>query len=136
MPTPGEILWYKDFEFKDRSKNDKLFVVLNTAEGQNPCLVLKTTSQPKRYSSVKRGCNPDEKVFFVPTEWENCFDLDTYIQLPQIFELSADELIRESWAKRINAIGSLSSNCFSQLRNCLKNFKEDISPVHWKLIFK
>ena len=137
MPQPGEILQYRDYEFEDGSKADKLFVVLNVAENINlPCLVLKTTSQPKRYEGVKQGCNPQKRVFFVPAGWQSCFELDTYIQLPQILEISTEELLRGVFSKNIRIANSLSADCFAQLKNCLKRFKEDISPYHWNLIFK
>jgi hypothetical protein len=80
MPQPGDIICYKDFQFEDGTKREKLFVVLNAADGDTPCLVLKTTSQEKRYYNSQQGCNPDKKVFFVPTSWQACFSKDTYIQ--------------------------------------------------------
>ena len=135
MPQPGEIFCYKNYQFEDGSGNDKLFVILNTVDSNTPCLVLKTTSQSKRYAGVRQGCNSPKGVFFVPTDWERCFKFDTYIQLPQIIEISAEELLRGTLSKRISMISSLSANCLTQLKNCLKQFKEDISPQHWRLIF-
>lgn len=136
MPQPGEILRYINYVFEDGSEGDKLFVVLNAADINVPSLVLKTTSQSKRYESAEQGCNPQKKVFFIPTDWEKCFKLDTYIQLPQIFEISTEELLKGALSKNIRALNSLSADCFEQLKNCLKQFKEDVSPYHWKLIFK
>lgn len=136
MPQHGEIFCYKDYQFEDGSKNDKLFVILNTVDSNTPCLVLKTTSQSKRYAGVRQGCNSPKRVFFVPTDWERCFKFDTYIQLPQIIEFSIAELLQGGLSDRIYRVNSLSSNCFAQLRNCLKQFKKDLSERHWKLIFK
>ena len=74
---------------------------------------------------------------FVPIDWENCFDIDTYIQLPQIIEFPALELLDGGFvSKNISVINSLSSLCLSQLKNCLKQFRDDVSEQHWKLIFK
>lgn len=133
MPNPGEIILYKNYEFEDKSKANKLFVVLNS----DPCLVLKTTSQSKRYSGVSRGCNEAKKVFFAPTYWQSCFAVDTYIQLPEIFELSTEELLDGSLGKKeINILKNpISDDCLPQLKNCLKKFKEDISEQHWKFIY-
>lgn len=136
MPQPGEILFYTDYVFEDGSKGDKLFVVLNVADIKSPCLVLKTTSQSERYEGVGKGCDPKKKVFFVPRDWENCFELDTYIQLPEIIPISTEELLKGALSKNIRVINCLSADCFAQLKNCLKQFKEDISPHNWKLIFK
>jgi len=136
MPYPGQILFYKDFEFEDHSKKDKLFVVLNDADKDSVCLVLKTTSQSRRYEGVEKGCNPQKKVFFVPTDWEQCFKVDTYIQLPQIIPIPTDKLLVGDISGKIYVSSSLTVQCFKLLKNCLKQFRDDISAQHWKLIFK
>ena len=136
MPQPGQILYYKDYEFDDHSKRDKLFVVLNDTDRNSVCLVLKTTSKSRHYEGVGKGCNPQRKVFFVPTDWEQCFNSDTYIQLPNIIEIATDKLLVGDISRKIYVSSSLSVECFKLLKNCLKQFKEDISPQHWKLIFK
>lgn len=136
MPQAGEILDYSDYVFEDGSKGDKLFIVLNAADTDLPSLVLKTTSQSRRYEGVVQGCNPQKRVFFVPADWGRCFELDTYIQLPEILEISTEELLQGALRKKIRIIGSLSVDCFAQLKNCLKRFKEDVSLQHWKLIFQ
>ncbi len=106
MPKAGDILLYKDFKFEDGTSKDKLFVVLSDIQNVTVCLMLKTTSQTKRYANAKEGCNPILKVFFIPLDWKIGFPKDTYVQLPQIIQL-----------------------------NCLKQFKDDIAEVHWKMIF-
>jgi hypothetical protein len=136
MPQPGQILYYKDYEFDNHSRRDKLFVVLNDTDRNSVCLVLKTTSKSRRYEGVGKGCNPQKKVFFVPTGWEQCFTLDTYIQLPEIIEITTDKLLVGEISRKIYVSSSLSIECFKLLKNCLKQFKKDISPQHWKLIFK
>jgi hypothetical protein len=136
MPQPGQILCYKDYEFDDHSKKEKLFVVLNDTDRNSVCLVLKTTSKSRRYEGVGKGCNPQKKVFFVPTGWEQCFTLDTYIQLPEITEIATETLLVGEISRKIYVSSSLSIECFKLLKNCLKQFKEDISPQHQKLIFK
>ena len=136
MPQPGQILFYKDYEFDDHSKRDKLFVVLNDTDRDSVCLVLKTTSQSKRYKGVEKGCNPQRKVFFVPTDWEQCFKLDTYIQLPEIIQIATDELLVGDISGRIYVSSSLSVEGFRLLKNCLKQFKRDISQQNQERIFK
>lgn len=136
MPLPGQILWYKDFEFEDQSKKDKLFVVLNNTEANPTCLVLKTTSQAKRYEGVDKGCNPEKNVFYVPNDWEHCFKVNTFIQLPQIFPVSVDTLLVGEISRKIFVTGSLSVECWDLLKNCLRRFKDDIAEDHWKMIFR
>ena len=136
MPQPGQILWHKDFEFEDGSKKDKYLVVLNDSDRDSVCLVLKTTSQSRYYKGVEKGCNPQKKVFFVPIGWEQCFKVDTYIQLPEIFEIPTEKLLAGDISGKIRVTSSLTIKCFKLLKNCLKQFKDDISAQHWKLIFK
>lgn len=136
QPSPGQILFYKDFEFEDHSKRDKFFVVLNDADRDSVCLVLKTTSQSRHYRNVEKGCNPKRKVFFVPIGWQQCFKVDTYIQLPQIIQITTDALLVGDISRKIFISGSLIPECFTLLKNCLKQFRDDISTQHWKLIFK
>lgn len=136
MPQPGQILCFKDFEFEDGSKKDKLLVVLSDSDRDSVCLVLKTTSQSKHYQGVVRGCNPEKKAFFVPTNWEQCFTSDTYIQLPKIIEIPTEKLLAGDISSKIRVTSSLTIECFKLLKNCLKQFKDDISLQHWKSIFK
>lgn len=135
MPAPGDILFYKDFKFEDGTTADKLFVILTATTSTTPYLALKTTSQSRRYEGVNQGCNSKKKVFFSPVSWQPCFDVDTYIQLPQIFEFSVADIIKAGIDKQIDIKRSLSQDCLAQLKNCLKPFKNDISPRHWKMIF-
>ena len=136
MPYLGQILCYRNFEFENGSKKDKLFVALNDSDKDLVCLALKTTSQSKHYEGAQQGCNPQKKAFFVPAGWQHCFTVDTYIQLPQIFQITADELLVGGISSRITISSSLTPECFALLKSCLKQFKNDISLQHWKLIFK
>lgn len=135
-PQLGQVLFYENFQFENGSKGDKLFVILYVADINSPCLVLKTTSQSKRYAGSKEGCDSQKKVFFVPKDWRECFPLDTYIQLPQIIEIESAEVFAGTLAKRMRLKNALSADCFAKLKNCLKQFKGDISLQHWKLIFQ
>ena len=123
-----------NYQFDDGPTKDKLFVILHVADINSPCLVLKTTSQPKRYTGCQEGCDPQKRVFFVPSTWKECFPIDTYIQLPQIIEMPSAEIFAGTLSKRLRLMSSLSIDCFKQLKNCLKKFKEDISFQHWRLI--
>jgi len=136
MPGSGDILCDDKFKFTDGSIGKKLFVVLNDAEPPDPWLVVKTTSQSKRYQNVKAGCNVDRRVFYITTSTHQVFKLDTYIQLDEIFEYTATQFISRTWKKEITPIGPLSPTTFSQLKNCLKKLREDISDKHYNLIFK
>jgi len=136
MPQAGQILYYQDFEFPDdHSKKDKLLVILNNADEDAVCLVLKTTSQSRRYEGAQKGCNPQKGVFFVPLGWEQCFRVDTYIQLPQIFEIPTETLMVGDISGKVRVTSSLTVDCFKLLKDCLKRFKKDISEQHFTLVF-
>jgi hypothetical protein len=133
MPRSRDVLFYKEFEFEDGGKSDKLFIVLCS---HSYCLVLKTTSNSKFYKGVKEGCNPQQRVFFIPLRKKEFFQLDTYVQLPQLYEISIPELIKGGLSKKIIIHESvLSSECLELIRNCLKHFKDDITPEHWEQLF-
>lgn len=136
MPQPGDIFIVKDFTFDDGSQRDKWFVVLNTSDLEKPCIVLKTTSNPKRYQGCVKGCNKNLRCFFTPVTWQTCFKLDTYIQLPQIFEFTAETLLKDNLAGKIEFLPSLTVDCLAQLKSCLAFYKDDIAQVHWDLIYK
>ena len=137
MPVPGQILHYKNFEFPDdHSKKNKLFVVLNDTDKHSICLVLKTTSQSGRYEGADKGCNPHKRAFFVPINWEHCFKVNTYIQLPQIIPILSDTLLVGDISGKISITGSLSVECRELLWSCLRIFKSDISEEHWNIIFR
>ena len=136
QPQPGQVLFYENYPFEDGTAKDKLFVILYVADINSPCLVLKTTSQSKRYKGCQEGCDPQKRVFFVPLTWRECFPLDTYIQLPQIIEIPSAEIFAGTLSKRMRLRNTLSIERVKQLKNCLKKFKEDISLQHWKLIYQ
>lgn len=134
MPKPGDVLVIRDFVFEDETKRDKWFVVLNSADIDHPCLALKTTSVNKRYHDCIKGCNKNHKCFYAPVSWQSCFEKDTFIQLPEIFEFQADVLLRNGLQKRIEYRPPLTQDCFNMLKSCLAGFKDDISQHHWNLI--
>ena len=134
MPKSGDVLFYKDFEYKDGGKSDKLFIVLCS---ESYCLALKTTSdKPGFYRGAKEGCNPQRKVFLIPKEKKEGFPLDTYVQFPQLIEISISELLKGGISKKIEIMNQpISSKCLQLILDCLKYFKDDIAPEHWEQIF-
>lgn len=137
MPNPGEIFIFKNYRFDDGSYRDKWFIVLNSPDLEKPCLVLITTSKSNRYTGCVKGCNKHLRCFFAPTAWQACFKVDTYIQLPKIFEFPLSDLLKDGLSGRIEQIPSpLTHDCSSQLLSCLTGYKDDISQFHWDLIYK
>ena len=56
--------------------------------------------------------------------------------MPEIIQIATDELLVGDISGRIYVSSSLSVECLKLLKNCLKQFKEEISAEHRELIFK
>ncbi|MCB1144055.1 MAG: hypothetical protein KDK54_17530 [Leptospiraceae bacterium] len=86
MPLVGEIFFDKGFVFSDGDVGQKLFVVIYANPSLDLYLVLKTTSQQKRYPTVNSiGCHSKKLVYFLPSTIYKSLDRDTFIQLGEIF---------------------------------------------------
>ena len=136
MPQAGQIISWPKYRFPEGNIRDKLFVVLNESlKDSDPCLLLLTTSQEKLYRYYHSGCNYDIKVFYVPTEWGECFPQPTFVKLPFIIEKTCMEL----WEQYENGVKpwkrKLTADCMNNLKGCLKLFQKDIQPRHYSLIF-
>ena len=136
MTNPGDVILYKNYQFEDGSSRDKLFVVLNNPDASCPCLVLKTTSQQKRYNGVTEGCNTGrKKTFYIPAAWNECFKIDTFVQFPIIIELPIGSMMSAAMAKNVMQIDTLSEKCLALLMSCLKKYKDDIAERHLVMLF-
>ena len=89
--TPGSILHDKNFKFRDGTTGNKLLVVLNDGAG-GLCIVLKTTSQEKGKKRTL-GCHLYDRPpnFFIP-QGRSWFDLDTWVELNNFFEIDTQSL--------------------------------------------
>ncbi|MDP8240482.1 MAG: hypothetical protein P9X24_15430 [Candidatus Hatepunaea meridiana] len=137
MFAPADVIRYEDYEFWNpvtcmlEAKVTKLFIVLHP----EPCLVLKTTSQDRRYLGARPGCRQDLKTLMISGGQESSFPLDTYVQLPQIITLPKENLDVRIQDGRIVASRKLSDACFRLVKLCLKQFKRDIAPAYWQPLF-
>ena len=132
MPLAGQILHHKDFVFRDGATGNKYLIVLNTCENDQTCLVLKTTSQSKHYPSVTPGCNSCQRVFCIYQECEQDFPKDTYVQMDYIYPVNVEEQLEKH---QISFTGHLTPQCFTSLKKCLRNFRDDIPQRYWTVIY-
>lgn len=132
MPTAGQILLCKDFVFSNKSAGNKLLVSLNTCNNKETSLVLKTTSQRKHYTMSHPGCNSMKKCFCIYAECQQGFDKETFVQLDHIYPINVDQLLN---SKQVTFVDHLSDTCFTNLKKCLRTFREDIPTGHWSLIY-
>ena len=133
----GDILFHSDFTFHDGTKGTKLLIVLNDPDvpRDEPYLVIRTTSRLKG-KQMQPGCIAAWKVFFIPPGEGEFFKEPTLLQLDDIYEMDAASVVRNGFQQTLKQVGRLSSQTFAQVRNCIKQIKEDISEKHYRLIFR
>jgi len=131
----GDVYLHSNFPYSDGTFGKKYFVVLFEPENDTePYLVVKTTSQ-LRNKTFNIGCNEKQKVFYIPQKNTNVFPVDTLIQLEEIFEFSKVEFLKGALSEHtIEHKDIIDKLLFSQLINCLKKLKEDISEFHYEMI--
>jgi hypothetical protein len=134
MAIKGDGVFIEKFRFSDGNTGRKLVVLLTDGNLNEPYLVVKTTSQSARYPNAKEGCNERQRVFLVRPSTPG-FDADTYIQLHEIYEIPALDLVKGHLDHTIQRLFSLPSQRFNELRNCLRRLRDDISGVHFRRIF-
>lgn len=132
----GDIYLHSEFKFSDGTIGRKYFVILYEPDSdESPYLVIKTTS--KISGTFKIGCNEKRKAFFIPKNNNPVFPADTLLQLHEIFEISTAEFLKGCITEQvIDHKGVLANVTISELINCIKKLKEDISEEHFELITK
>ena len=134
MAQKGDIVYIENFQFSDGTIGKKLAVILHDGRISTPYLLVKTTSNPKRYSGVNPGCSVEKKVFFIP-QGKDGLHTDTYVQLDDIIPFDAIEMVRGHWSKTIKYTLTLQPQRFNELRNCLRRLKDDIPVRYFQMLF-
>lgn len=113
---PGTLFFYRDFRFHDGGSADKIIVALGSSQGVT--LVVKTTSQGKRYLN-DYGCQADHRF---PSYHlvKNCCCLEkpTWIVLGEFYELKYAELVQKNFTGDLRRIGELSDDITIDLMKC------------------
>jgi hypothetical protein len=115
--TPGSIIFYKKFTFKDGDQSDKLLIVLNSGKNK-PYLVVRTTSKQKG-KQQKEGCHPSEGYYFLPAKRDD-FPGNTWILLYDFYELSTAEFLKAHFDGVAEIKGTLKPETVRALINCAK----------------
>lgn len=132
MLTPGDIIHYSNFSFDNGTIRDKFFIVLH----KNPCLTLITTSNDLRYPMVDSlGCHPPKMTFFLPARHHAVFSQPTYLVMTRIWEFDVSTVKELVGKSKITKKTPLTSQLLLDIKDCLKNFHEDIATEHWNAIF-
>ncbi|OFY46222.1 MAG: hypothetical protein A2Z69_00475 [Bacteroidetes bacterium RBG_13_44_24] len=132
MPLAGQILHHKDFVFRDGEKGNKYIIALNSCDNDKTCLVVKTTKQSRHYPLAYPGCNSSKCIFLILKDCEQDFAIDTYVQLDHIYSVNVEEQLNN---KQVTFTGHLTPICFTNLKRCLRNFRDDIPQRYWQIIY-
>lgn len=134
MLMKGSVFHHPKFVFKDGEIGNKLLVLLNTPQKNDPYLIVKTTSQETSQQITRPkipGCNQVFSVFFVPCKGF-FFDKDTWIILDEIYPFTPDSFTKDPDLKKI---GDLDLKLTDKVIDCLLLVgKDDITPAYEKLL--
>ena len=135
--TAGDILFHAQFTFHDGGTGSKLLIVLNDPDlpKDEPYLLIRTTSRLKE-KQMQGGCIAAWKLFYIPPTEGEYFTKPTLLQLDDFYELTAATVVRDGMQQILKQVGRLSALTLAQLKNCLKQIKEDISERHYRMIFR
>jgi len=130
----GNVYFHNKFCFYDGGEGKKLIVLLNSPSPKDPYLFVKTTSEQKRKPCTP-GCIHKHKSFFIQCDGKHCFNLDTWVQLHELYEFEPASLLKDSFANNVKIIGKLEYVMVNQIVNCLIHSNGDnITPYQKKLL--
>lgn len=113
----GTALFFKDFRFKDGGISDKLVIVLNTPQKDQPYLLCPTTSK-QHHRKSQLGCHSEANYFYVDENQDN-FDVNTWILFHVIYEKESSELLSEKFRGKLYRMFDLDTNLWDAVRNCI-----------------
>jgi hypothetical protein len=120
----GTVFHHKTFEFKNGETGNKLLILLNSQEGNDPLLLAKTTSQEKNKPKTP-GCIKKRSLFFMP-KGTKPFLLDTWVQLYEIYPFSPEDFKADPGFK---ILGSIDSKLMEKIIDCLFIAEGDDIPA-------
>lgn len=137
MVEKGEVIYCPQYLLTEGVIHDTWFVVLDTPTLWDKMICLKSTSKGFRYGYVERGCNSDKhyKCFYIPSTWQSCFTQNSYLVLPDIYEISLTKFLDLSRKRQLISKGVLEKVCLDELLDCLSCFYDDIAEEHWERLF-
>ena len=123
MFTCGSVFVQEDFKFRDETTGKKILVLLNRPTGNDPYVVVKTTSQQHSKPKTSGCIQKYHQAFFIAAK-RPFFHKDTWIQLDDLFLLSNTHM-----RNKVHHIGDLDSKTADSIVNCfLKINEQDLSP--------
>lgn len=129
--TPGCIFFDKDFKFLDGSDGQKFLILLGTLEGI--CLVVKTTSQGRRYL-LDYGCQINHRFpSFNLVKGCCCLPKQTWTCLDEYYEFTYSEVLKKYYSGSLTKFGELTKEITYSLLTCALE-SDDISQTQKKIV--
>lgn len=129
--TPGDVIYWPNYQFPDGGDADKLFIIANI-QRSNQQILLKTTSRSNRYRPEKEGCHHTHGYYSIP-QGRSWFNLHTWVVLHDPIVCSASDLEEYCQNGRIKQKTSLNDQLLRAIINCFKK-TQDCSPHHLWLL--
>ncbi len=127
----GTVLHHRAFQFKDGETGQKLLIILNMPQNDEPYLCCKTTSKQK-FNLDKEGCYSNKNIYAL-NPIKNCFPLKTRVQFHDIYEFHAPTFLQAHFNGALDIKGKLPTNIINAIINCIKK-SDDISRHHLRLL--
>lgn len=127
----GCILHWKGFKFPDGAEANKYLVVVGARPGCNYLAIVATSQLRKR--SYQPGGNPQGGYYHIPGGGRDWFPKDTWLLFEEPREISAAELVKESFAKNLTVVGYLHHDIANAICNCMRQC-DDVSEYHISLL--
>ena len=114
----GDVIFFINFKFENGNTADKILIILNTPQNDDPYLVCLTTSQPKNWRKKQIGCHADNNYYFVDANQDN-FNKDTWIVFEKIYPLDVAKLLNSCLKDGSYGLFELDASLWKALKNCI-----------------
>jgi len=130
----GDVIYFVDFKFSNGNIRNKLIIILNTPQNDEPYLICITTSQPKSWRTNQLGCHSDQNYYFVDSNQDN-FDKDTWIVFEKVYEMEVDKLLKSCLKDGSYKLFELEPTLWKAIKNCITK-SQDIEQDYLELILR
>jgi hypothetical protein len=119
----GDVFYFINFKFTDGSTANKILIILNTPQNDEPYLVCLTTSVYKKWRSKELGCHSDKNYYFIDAKQDN-FDADTWIIFEKVYELDVAKLLNSCLKDGTYKLFELETTLLKALKDCIAKSKD------------
>ena len=129
MVVDGDVFIAEGFVLDNGYVHDTPFLIISGGTFTTPLLCVKGTSKLERYRLTTEGCNCGDqqfyKSFYIPKDWNECFDRDTCLDLKQLYPISLRTFIVAREERNLNYLGKMTPHCFHSVLQCFENVADD-----------